>query len=218
MTKENHGTQTKSKTYEIVKRIFDILLSIIGIILLSPLMLLIAYIIFLDTHGPVFYLGIRTGYQGLPFKIFKFSTMVTNAEKIGGLSAAKDDPRVTRSGRFLRKYKLNEIPQLFNVLKGDMSFVGPRPEHLEHTQLYTEDEKIILTVRPGITDYASVHFFHIADLLGNDDPDRVYAEQIRPIKNSLRIRYVLERNIWVDIAVLLQTIIRCFGVYVGKYL
>ena len=132
--------------------------------------------------------------------------MIVNAETVGGLSTARDDPRVTKIGKFLRKYKLDELPQLINVLKGEMSIVGPRPEMPEYTSQYEGDEKIILTVKPGITDYASLEFIQLGEVLGADEPDRIYEEEIKPIKNALRVKYVKEQSFWGDIVIIFRTI------------
>jgi lipopolysaccharide/colanic/teichoic acid biosynthesis glycosyltransferase len=193
------------------KRVFDILVALIGVVTLSPLLLLIAILVKLDSKGVVFYRGVRTGLHRRPFRIFKFRTMVQDAEQLGGLSTAKDDPRVTRLGRSLRRYKLDELPQLINVLKGEMSIVGPRPEMPEYTDLYTGEERIILTVRPGITDYASLEFIHLGEILGNEAPDQIYEEQIRPIKNALRVKYVKEQSFWGDILIIPKTLKKLMG-------
>jgi len=135
-----------------------------------------------------------------------------NAEAIGGPSTGKDDPRVTRVGRFLRRYKLDELPQLLNVLRGEMSIVGPRPEVPQYTALYEGDELLILTVRPGITDYASVEFAQLSEVLGSDDPDRMYEERVRPIKNALRVKYVKEQSLVVDLKIIALTVARLLRV------
>ncbi|BCV20673.1 sugar transferase [Moorella sp. Hama-1] len=197
------------------KRAFDIAFSIIGLIVLFPLMLLITVLIKIDSPGPVFYRGLRTGLHGKPFRMLKFRTMVPNADQLGGPSTGKNDPRITRVGRFLRRYKLDEIPQLFNVLKGEMSIVGPRPEVPQYTKLYTGDELIILSVRPGITDYSSIMFAQLGEVLGDDDPDRVYEEKVRPIKNALRVKYVKECCFLVDLKILFMTILRLLGVKIS---
>ncbi|HYX29719.1 MAG TPA: sugar transferase, partial [Pyrinomonadaceae bacterium] len=137
-----------------VTRLFDIIVSLLGLIFLAPVLIMIAVAVKLDSRGPVFYRGKRTGRDGVPFRIFKFRTMILDADQMGGSSTAARDFRVTRVGHFLRRYKLDELPQLLNVLKGEMSIVGPRPELEEHTSVYTEEERVALTVRPGITDYA----------------------------------------------------------------
>jgi lipopolysaccharide/colanic/teichoic acid biosynthesis glycosyltransferase len=191
-----------------VKRVFDITGAIIGLLVLSPLMLVIAVLVKWDSPGPIIYAGIRSGRYGKPFSIYKFRTMVQDAERRGGLSTAQNDPRITRVGKILRKYKLDELPQLINILQGDMSFVGPRPEMPEYTRLYTKEEQLILTVRPGITDYASIEFVQLGKILGDADPDRVYEEQVRPIKNALRVKYVKEQSFWNDIRLILRTLSR----------
>ena len=194
------------------KRIFDVLCALLGVIFLSPIFILIAFLIKLDSRGPVFYRGIRTGIDGLFFRIFKFRTMVPDAERQGGFSTAKDDQRVTRVGKFLRRRKLDELPQLINVLNGAMSIVGPRPEVPAYTRLYRGEEELILKVRPGITDFSSIEFIQLGELLGNDDPDQVYEQKVRPIKNALRVKYVKERNFWLDLSIIFKTLGRLAGI------
>ncbi len=166
----------------------------------------------LDSPGPVFYRGIRIGKDGKPFKIFKFRTMVPNAEKIGGPSTAGDDPRLTKIGNFLKKYQLDELPQLINVMTGDMSLVGPRPEVPSVVELLTEKEKkIILPQKPGMVDLASIWDFHEGErLTGKIDPHKVYLEEIWPIKKKLQIYYIKNQNIWLDIRIILRTIFKIF--------
>jgi lipopolysaccharide/colanic/teichoic acid biosynthesis glycosyltransferase len=193
------------------KRTFDALLSLVGLCLLSPLLLLIAVLIKLDSPGPVFYKGSRVGLGGHLFKMFKFRTMIINADKVGSSSTPDDDPRLTRMGRILRKYKLDELPQLINVLIGDMSLVGPRPQVKWAVDLYTPEEREVLTVRPGITDYASLHFPNEGEILrGSTDPDKDYLEKIHPTKMRLSLEYVRSRSLWVDLKVILQTIATVF--------
>ena len=190
-----------------IKRIFDILCSFLGLLILSPLFLRIAWRIRMEDGGPFFYRGERVGLHGKPFHIFKFRTMVVDAEKIGGSSTSDDDPRITKIGRFLRKYKLDELPQLINVLAGDMSLVGPRPEIKRYTDLYTEEQKAIFTVRPGITDWASIWNPDEGALLkGSSDPDKDYMEKIRPEKIRLQMKYVRERSFWADVKIIFLTI------------
>lgn len=191
-----------------LKRVFDIVVSFCGLVLLAPLLIVIAFLIKLDSNGPVFYRGLRTGLHGKPFRIFKFRTMVRDAEQLGGGSTAKDDARVTRVGRVLRRHKLDELPQLLDVLRGEMSIVGPRPELPEYTRLYSGEEKLILTVRPGITDYASLEFIRLGEILGNEAPDRYYEEKVRPIKNALRVKYVKERSFFGDLKLIARTLAR----------
>ena len=192
---------------EVVKRSVDLFSSAIGLILISPLLLLIALAIKLGSHGPIFYRGVRIGRYGKPFRIWKFRTMVVGSESLGG-TTGKDDPRVTEVGRFLRKYKFDELPQLVNVLTGEMSLVGPRPELEEHTSAYQGDEKLILSVRPGITDYASVQFHNLNDLVGSEDPHRVFIEEFRPEKNRLRLAYVKQQSLKEDMKILFKTLAR----------
>src|SRR5579862_1823717 len=161
-----------------VKRLLDLVFSVLGLALLSPLLVVIAIIIKLSSPGPIFYRGSRVGQDGKPFRIWKFRSMRVGSEVLGG-TTGKDDPRVTSVGKFIRAYKLDELPQLLNVLIGDMSLVGPRPELAEHTSAYEGEEKMILSVRPGITDYASIRFRNLNDLVGSDDPHRVFIDQFR---------------------------------------
>lgn len=189
------------------KRIFDMMCSACGLLILSPLLLWIAWQIKSVDGGPVFYRGLRVGLDGKAFRIFKFRTMVVDAEKLGGSSTSDDDKRITRIGKFLRKYKLDELPQLINVLVGDMSFVGPRPEVKKFTDMYTEEEKVILTVRPGITDWASLWNPDEGALLkGSLDPDKDYIEKIRPEKIRLQLKYVRERSFFADIQIIFLTL------------
>lgn len=194
-----------------MKRIFDFLGSLLGLVLLSPVLLLIALLIKVDSRGPVFYRGVRVGLFGGVFKIFKYRTMIINAEKVGGSSTPDDDPRLTRLGKFLRRYKLDELPQLINVLKGDMSLVGPRPQVQWAVDLYTPEQRTVLTVRPGITDYASVHFPNEGEILkGSTNPDQDYMAKIHPKKMRLSLEYVRERSLWVDLKIIFQTIAAIF--------
>jgi lipopolysaccharide/colanic/teichoic acid biosynthesis glycosyltransferase len=151
---------------------------------------------------------VRVGRYGKPFRIFKFRTMVMNAEKLGGPSTADDDPRITKIGKFMRKYKFDELPQLINVLKGEMSFVGPRPEVPLEVETYNEEEKRILTVRPGITDWASLTYHNEGEILkGAVDPHQAYREKIRPGKIKLALKYVDEQSFITDIKIILDTLI-----------
>jgi len=190
-----------------LKRLFDLLLSSVGLVLLSPVILVLALLIKLHDRGPVFYRGERVGRGGTIFRIYKFRSMVVNAEKTGVSSTAKEDPRITPIGRFLRKTKLDELPQLLNVLTGEMSIVGPRPEVKKFTDLYTNEEKALLTLRPGITDYASLWDINEAEVLaGSSDPDKDYLEKIRPEKIRLQLKYERERSLLTDIKIILLTI------------
>jgi lipopolysaccharide/colanic/teichoic acid biosynthesis glycosyltransferase len=189
-----------------VKRIFDIVCSFFGLAVLALPLLCMAALIKLHDGGSVFYRGARIGRGGRSFRILKFRTMVANAERIGGPSTADGDVRVTGIGRFLRKYKLDELPQLLNVLLGQMSLVGPRPEVPEYVAMFTDDEKAILTVRPGITDWASIWNHDEGSLLaGFADPEKAYLDVIRPEKIRLQLQYVREHSFWVDLRILLLT-------------
>lgn len=189
------------------KRLFDIIVSFTGLLIISPVLLTIALYIKAGGGGPVFYRGLRVGKNGRIFSIYKFRTMVVDAEKIGGVSTADDDPRITIVGKFLRTYKLDELPQLINVLKGEMSIVGPRPEVPSEVETYTDEEKRVLDVQPGITDWASLTFHNEGEILrGSIDPHQTYREKIKPEKMKLAMRYVDNRSFFTDIHIILQTI------------
>ncbi len=203
--------------YPFAKRLFDLVFSLIGLVALSPLMLVIAHMIREDTPGPVFYRGTRAGRGGKPFQMLKFRTMVINADKIGGPSTSEDDPRLTKIGRRLRRYKLDELPQLINVLKGQMSFVGPRPEVLSEVEKYTPEERTLLSVRPGITDWASITFNNEGEVLkGSADPHQAYLEKIRPEKVRLGMEYVRKRSLRIDLQILFQTVATITGTRVRQ--
>lgn len=193
-----------------LKRIIDFIFALIGLILLIPLLLYIAYKIKKSSPGPVFYQGVRIGKGGKAFRMFKFRTMVENAEEIGGPSTAGDDPRLVYFGRVLKRWKFDELPQLINVLKGDMSFVGPRPEVKIYVDMLNQEEKeTIFSVQPGITDWASIWNFREEETLrGLDDPEEYYKEYIRPTKVQLQLKYAKERNLWKDFKIILETIWR----------
>jgi len=195
-----------------LKRLFDIVLSLIGLVVLFPLFLLIAILIKLDSRGPVFYRGIRIGRFGKPFRIYKFRTMVMNAERLGASSTSKDDPRITKVGKLIRRYKLDETPQLINVLKGEMSLVGPRPQVSWAVELYNEKEKTLLALRPGITDLASLKFPNEEEILqGSKDPDKAYLEKIHPEKMRLSLEYVKTHSLWLDLKIILLTFKKIHG-------
>jgi len=192
--------------YRIAKRTSDLLLALAGLILLTPALVAIALWIKSDSPGLIFYRGIRVGQFGKLFRIFKFRTMVANADRIGGPSSAADDPRITRAGAFLRRYKLDELPQLINVIRDDMSLVGPRPEVPQYVEMFNEEEKVILSVAPGITDWASIwNPDEGAILAGCPDPEKTYLEVIRPRKIQLQLEYVRNHSFWTDLRILVQT-------------
>ena len=191
-----------------IKRLFDIIFSFFGLILISSLFLLIVILIKLDSKGPVFYRGKRAGKDGKEFRIFKFRTMIMNAEKLGGPSTSADDPRLTKFGKFLRKHQLDELPQLINVIKGEMSFVGPRPEVPSEVETYDKETKrMILSVKPGMTDLATLTNLHEEEILkGSKDPHQAYREKIKPKKLKLAVEYVKKRSFWLDIKIIFQTL------------
>lgn len=195
-----------------LKQVFDIIFSFLGIIIAVPLMGLLAVLIKINSRGPVFFRGTRVGKHGEPFKMFKFRTMVPDAEKLGGPSTAEDDPRLTKIGKFLKKFQLDELPQLINVLKGEMSFVGPRPEVPFYVKMMSnEEKKIILSVRPGMTDLASLWNFHEGEILkGSPDPEKTYMEKIRPEKIRLQIEYVEKQSARLDLKIIFKTILKIF--------
>lgn len=192
----------------LLKRFFDIILSLCVLIIIIPFLIIIAWLIKREDGGPVFYRGERVGRHGQIFRIFKFRTMVVNAEKLGGPSTADNDPRITHIGRELRKHKLDELPQFINVLLGEMSLVGPRPEVKRYTDMYTEEEKAILKVRPGITDWASIWNSDEGSILkGAADPEAAYMELIRPTKIKLQLKYVRELSFFTDLRILWDTML-----------
>ena len=192
----------------ILKRVFDLLFSILGVFFLAPLLLLVAVWIKLDSRGPVFFRQERVGRHGRIFRIFKFRTMCLDAETKGRQITVGEDPRITRSGRFLRHYKLDELPQLINVVLGEMSLVGPRPEVPRYVAIYpVAARELILSVPPGITDYASIEYRDENAILGRaTDPDRAYIEEVMPVKIGYYQRYVAERSLWVDFILILRTL------------
>jgi lipopolysaccharide/colanic/teichoic acid biosynthesis glycosyltransferase len=191
-----------------MKRLFDIVVSSCGLLIISPLLAACAVWIAFDSPGPMFYRGVRAGRLGRPFRICKLRTMVLDAEQIGGAETPANDPRITRAGHFLRKYKFDELPQLLNVLKGEMSLVGPRPEVMEEVIRYSDEEKNLLLVRPGITDWASIKFRDEDEILsGSADPHRAYHELIRPEKVRLGLNYVQHRSFAMDLHILWLTLL-----------
>lgn len=195
-----------SSIYPSIKRFLDFFLAVVGIGALSPILLCLGSLVKATSSGDIFYRGWRSGLNGRPFRIFKFRTMVPEAERIGGPSTALNDPRLTTIGKFLRKYKLDELPQLLNIITGDMSFVGPRPQVKEYTEKYNREEKIILSVKPGLTDYASIKFINLDQLLGDVSVDEKYLREIEPEKNRLRVKYAQEESFLVDFKILLMTV------------
>jgi len=191
----------------VLKRGFDVCAAAFGLVVLSPLVAVAAASVKLSSRGPILYRGVRVGINGRQFKMLKFRTMVSNAEAIGCSSTPVDDPRVTAVGRFLRRTKLDELPQLWNVVVGDMSIVGPRPQVPWAVDRYTPEERLVLSVRPGITDTASLEFANEGEILrGSTDPDRDYMEKIHPEKMRLSLEYVRSRSFVSDLAIIARTV------------
>lgn len=197
----------------ISKRIFDLFFVIIGLFLLLPIFVLIATLIKRDSDGPVLFKQVRVGLNDKYFKVLKFRTMVIDAEQKGTKITAGGDPRITKTGQWLRKYKLDELPQLFNVLLGEMSLVGPRPEVPEYVEFYsTEQKNVVLSVLPGITDTASIEFRNENDLLADSkDPVKDYREKVLPIKLAYYEQYVKKRSLWLDFKIIIKTIVAIFS-------
>jgi len=193
-------------------RFFDILFSILGLIILLPLLFVCSILIAIDSRGGVFYFQSRVGKHYRDFKLVKFRSMKVDADKQGGLTIGAHDGRITGIGYFLRKYKLDELPQLINVLKGDMSLVGPRPDLQKYVDLYTDEEKIILTVRPGITDWASIEYINENEILGkSSDPEKTYVEVVMHAKIALNTRYIENMCIREYFRILMKTAAKLIG-------
>jgi lipopolysaccharide/colanic/teichoic acid biosynthesis glycosyltransferase len=191
-----------------MKRLFDIFFSLLGLVLSFPILLMISFLVKMEDGGPVFFRGKRAGKEGKVFRIFKFRTMVRDAENLGGPSTAADDARLTRIGRKLRRHNLDELPQFIDVLRGKMSFVGPRPEVPQEVETYDKETKdVILSVRPGITDLATLENIHEEEILkGSKDPHQAYRELIKPKKLQLAKQYVKTRSFWLDIKIIIKTV------------
>ena len=190
-----------------MKRVFDLLASCVGLVILSPLFLILSVIIVTDSKGSIFFRGARVGQNGRIFQIFKFRSMIPNSEGKGKWNVGDNDDRVTRVGHFLRRSKLDELPQLINVIRGDMSLVGPRPELQYYVDMYTEEERAILDLKPGITDWASMtNFEQFKGFTEAEDPDKFYLEQVRPLKLHLQLYYRYNHNFRGDIRCILWTI------------
>lgn len=190
-----------------MKRVFDIVCSFVGIILLLPFLVIISMLIIINNGFPVFYLQKRVGRNNRDFSLFKFRTMYKDADKKGLLTVGGRDPRITPVGYYLRKYKLDELPQLFNVLFGSMSLVGPRPEVRKYVNMYNAEQMKVLNVKPGITDYASLEYFDENELLAKStNPERTYITEVMPAKLELNRKYISEVGLNTDIRIILRTI------------
>lgn len=194
--------------YVKIKRIFDLTLSVLGLLILLPVLMLTASLIKCSSPGPVLFKQERIGLNGQPFQIIKLRTMVVDAEKSGRQITVYDDPRITKVGKYLRKFKIDELPQLYNILKGEMSLVGPRPEVKKYVEMYSEQQLAVLSVKPGITDYASIEFRNEDELLAlSDNPEQVYIEIIMPYKLKLGLKYIKDMSLITDLKILLFTLL-----------
>ncbi len=189
-----------------LKRMFDIVITGTALIVLWPFYLIVGALIAIEDGPPVFYRADRGGYKNNPFRICKFRTMVKNADKIGGGTTALHDSRITKVGNFLRKTKMDELPQLGQVFLGRMSLVGPRPELLQYTEKYQAEEKYILQVRPGITDYSSIEFINLDEIVGGENADEMYEKYVLEKKNQLRVKYAHTVSFHTDVKILFKTL------------
>ena len=190
-----------------MKRLVDIVLSLFGLLVLLPFFVVAAVAIVLDSKGGVFFLQMRVGKGNKDFKLFKFRTMGVNAERMGQLTIGGNDSRITRVGHFLRRYKLDELPQLLNVLLGDMSLVGPRPEVRRYVDLYTPEQQQALSIKPGLTDYASIKYVDESELLAKaENPEQFYIKTIMPDKLAINLKYIKSRSLAMDMGILFKTI------------
>lgn len=195
-----------------LRAIFDKIAAIFGLLVLSLLFVIIAVAVVLDSQGGVFFIQTRVGKDFKPFGLFKFRTMRPFAESEGKLTVGNNDPRITRVGMFLRKYKLDELPQLFNVVNGTMNLVGPRPEVLEYVAYYTEEQRKVLSVKPGITDYASLLYFNENEVLAqSDNPKETYLKEVMPTKLKLNLEYMANKSFGEDLRIIFKTIGKIFG-------
>lgn len=192
--------------YLFSKRIFDVVSSLIALVLFSPLIIIISLWIAIDSRGGVFYKQIRVGKNQREFGLYKFRSMRPNADKAGQITVGNDS-RVTKVGKFIRKYKIDEVPQLINILKGDMSVVGPRPEVPKYVNMYSAEQLKVLSVLPGLTDYASIEYLDEQKILGAaEDPDKAYIEEVMPAKLKLNLKYISDRGFWLDIKLIFRTL------------
>jgi lipopolysaccharide/colanic/teichoic acid biosynthesis glycosyltransferase len=195
-----------------LKRFTDIVVSVVALAVLSPFLLVMALLVGVTSSGGVFFLQERIGRHGRPFRLIKFRTMRPASEMSGLITVGSRDPRITAIGYFLRKYKLDELPQLLNVLGGSMSLVGPRPEVRKYVDLYSAEQRKVLEVKPGLTDYASIEYFSESDLLAAaDDPEYTYTHVVMPAKLSLNMKYISEAGFFTDMKILIRTAARIFS-------
>ena len=196
-----------------MKRLIDICLSLLALVLLSPLFLVIGLAIILESKGGIFFTQERVGKGFQLFNLYKFRSMRPNVEHLGQITVGERDPRITTVGYFLRKYKLDELPQLWNILKGDMSFVGPRPEVSYYVDQYSEEQQQLLSIRPGLTDFASLYYFEEAKLLANSDyPEKTYTEVVMPKKLNYSLMYMDQHSTLLDVKLIIVTALRVLGI------
>ena len=189
-----------------MKRLFDIITSLIVLSVGLPFGILIALVIVIDSKGKIFYKQSRVGRHNVDFPLYKFRTMYSESDRGSLITIGENDTRITKIGLFLRKYKIDEFPQFFNILKGEMSIVGPRPEVRKYVDLYTPEQMKVLSVRPGLTDYASIRYVNENALLAaSDDPEQTYIHEIMPDKLALNLKYIEEQSLWVDLKIILKT-------------
>lgn len=195
-----------------MKRLLDIIICFIASLLLAPVWIILPLLIVIDSEGNPFYVQKRVGKDNKDFNLLKFRTMYAGTDKKGLLTVGDNDRRITRIGYFLRKYKLDELPQLFNIIKGDMSIVGPRPEVRKYVQLYNEHQRNVLKVRPGLTDYASIEYIAESELLAqSDDPEYTYIQDIMPKKIELNLKYIENQSLRLDFELIVKTLLKIIG-------
>jgi len=194
------------------KRAFDLILSITGLLILAPVFIIICILILFDSRGRVFYIQKRVGKNNVDFKLIKFRTMKVDSDKNGLLTIGNRDNRITKIGYYLRKYKLDELPQLVNILKGDMSFVGPRPEVRKYVELYNNEQMKVLSVKPGLTDYSSIEYINENEILKqSNNPERTYIEEIMQKKLDLNLSYIKNKSISTDLKIIFKTLYKIFS-------
>jgi lipopolysaccharide/colanic/teichoic acid biosynthesis glycosyltransferase len=190
-----------------LKRLFDFFSSLTALIFLLPFFFIVALLIAIEGGFPVFFTQTRIGKNKIPFQLLKFRTMVKDADKLGKITIGRRDPRVTNVGHFLRSYKLDELPQLLNILKGEMSVVGPRPEVEEYVNLYTEEQNKVFLAKPGLTDYASLKYINESEVLAkSSNPNKTYIEEVMPAKLQLNLKYIEEQGLLTDLKIIFKTI------------
>jgi lipopolysaccharide/colanic/teichoic acid biosynthesis glycosyltransferase len=196
-----------------LKRLMDVVLSSVLLILVFPIAFIIGITILIESSGGVFFTQTRVGLNRINFRLYKFRTMKPLSEQHGQLTVGASDSRITRTGKWLRRFKLDELPQLINVLKGDMSLVGPRPEVPKYVDLYTAEQLKVLSIKPGITDYASIKYFDENELLGKaQNPEQTYIHQIMPEKLAINVQYIHHRTLWMDFRIMVATALRIIGI------